>query len=91
MTQPIVKIRRVASDIRMRGPRHLEPLRSCQNILSSIGINHVTRQGKVPRRDSNCKLQALRDTYALQAVGLSVSELTVGDAEIALPCRECES
>jgi hypothetical protein len=29
----------------MRGPRHLEPLRSCQNVLSSIGINQVTRLG----------------------------------------------
>jgi hypothetical protein len=60
MTQPMVKMRSVASDIRMRGPRHLEPLRSCQNVLSSIGINQVTRLGKVPRRDSNRK--SLNDT-----------------------------
>jgi hypothetical protein len=38
-------MRSVAPDIRMRGPRHLEPLRSCQSVLSSIGINQVTRHG----------------------------------------------
>jgi ATPase subunit of ABC transporter with duplicated ATPase domains len=61
MTQPIVKLRSVASNIRMRGPRHLEPLRSSQSVLSSIGINQATRLGKVARRDSNRK--SLNDTW----------------------------
>ena len=52
MTQPIVKMRSVASDIRMRGPRHLELLGSCQSVLSSIGINQVTRHGTdIPARN----------------------------------------
>src|SRR5208283_665182 len=50
MTQPIVKMRSVASDICMCGPRHLEPLRSYQSVLSSIGINQLTRHGTdIPR------------------------------------------
>jgi hypothetical protein len=39
----------------MRGPRHLEPLRNCQSVVSSIGINQVTHHGKVRRRGRNRK------------------------------------
>jgi hypothetical protein len=60
MTQPIVELRGVASDIRMRRPRHLEPLRSCQNVLSSIGQSSDT-----PRK----RLQSERHTVTVVQSG----------------------